>query len=125
MNGMFSGCSSLKTIPQLDTSSVTDLYEIFYDCISLETVPQLNTSSATVLTGAFTSCPALQTAALAGTSVAVSYRYCLLGRSAIVSIFNGLANASATIDVRNNYGVSTLTSGDRAIATGKGWTVLS
>jgi hypothetical protein len=73
----------------------------------------------------FTACPSLQAGIMAGVSTDISYYNCLLGHQAIVDIFNGLAAANATIDVRNNYGAADLTSEDIAIATDKGWTVLS
>ena len=36
MSGMFLNCKSLKEIPLLDTSNVTNMRFMFYECISLE-----------------------------------------------------------------------------------------
>ncbi len=125
MEDLFLGCRGLTTVPTFDTSSVTNMAEMFGGCFSLTSIPELDVSSVSNFSNCFSGCYSLQSAPLQGTSVNISFEGCLLGRQAIVDIFNGLANASATIDVRNNYGAAALTSGDRAIATGKGWTVLS
>ena len=47
MSQMFNGCSSLTTIPQLDTSSVTNMSQMFNGCYSLTAIPELDTSSVT------------------------------------------------------------------------------
>ena len=124
MNHMFYYCSSLITVPLFDTSSVTSMYDMFDSCSSLITVPLFDTSSVTNMSSMFFSCSNLQIAALSGTSVDISYQNCLLGRQAIVDIFNGLATVSGkTINIANNYGVADLISTDYDIASNKGWTV--
>ena len=45
MSSMFSNCSSLTSIPQLDTSNVTNMYNMFYYCTSLTSIPLLDCSS--------------------------------------------------------------------------------
>jgi hypothetical protein len=148
MQNMFEWCSSLVNVPEYDTSSVESMNDMFDQCYCLVTLPQFDTSSVTDLNfGNYTQnlryfpeldassvsvpvqfgLPSLQAGVLNGISVDVSYNNQgggALGRQAIVDIFNGLANASAEIDVRNNYGAADLTPTDVAIATGKGWTVL-
>lgn len=125
MEYMFFDCPSLCSIPQLDTSNVEDMYYMFGACQSLSKIPTFDASSLTSAEGMFSSCSSLQAGTLVGISTDISYYNCLLGHQAIVDIFNGLATASATIDVRNNYGAADLTAEDLAIATNKGWTVLS
>ena len=49
----FQGCFALKQIPDLDTSSGTNFNSMFYDCRSLEQIPFLNTSNATTVNGMF------------------------------------------------------------------------
>ena len=61
MSSMFNGCSSLKTIPQLNTSSVTNMSSMFNGCINLATIPQLDTSSVTNMTYMFSNCTSLAT----------------------------------------------------------------
>ena len=61
MSYMFYSCYSLQTIPQLDTSAVTDMSYMFYSCCSLQTIPQLDTSAVTTMSYMFYSCCSLQT----------------------------------------------------------------
>ena len=42
---MFYGCSSLTSVPQMDTSNVVEMVNMFYDCSSLTSVPQMDTSN--------------------------------------------------------------------------------
>ena len=48
-----------------------------------------------------------------------------LGRTELVEIFNNLGTASGaqTIVITNCLGAAALTAPERAIATGKGWTI--
>ena len=61
MSNMFSGCFNLATIPQLDTSSVTNMSNMFYGCGSLAIIPQLDTSSVTNMSDMFCNCTSLAT----------------------------------------------------------------
>lgn len=45
MHNMFTSSPNLTTIPQLDTSNVTDMYQIFYGCRNLTSISQLDTSN--------------------------------------------------------------------------------
>jgi len=131
MSSMFANCYALTTVPLFNTASVTDMSNMFSACIALTTVPQFVTSSVTNMSSMFNSCTNLQTGALSGTKVNISYSNCLLGRPAIVDIFNGLATVgfgtmgegTQTISIAYNYGVSDLISTDYDIATNKGWNV--
>jgi len=57
---MFNGCSNLKTVPELDTSNVTNMGYMFYNCSSLESVPELDTSNVTDMSYMFSSCSNLK-----------------------------------------------------------------
>ena len=61
MSSMFRFCSSLQTIPEIDTSNVTDMSALFYYCMRLQTIPQLNTSNVTNMDDMFNTCQELQT----------------------------------------------------------------
>ena len=61
MSNMFNSCYGLTTIPQLDTSNVTDMSYMFYNCYYLTTIPQLNTSNVTNMSRMFNSCYGLTT----------------------------------------------------------------
>jgi surface protein len=58
MNGMFTNCKVLTTIPELDMSKVTTTYEMFMDS-GITTVPRLNTSSVEQMGYMFKGCSKL------------------------------------------------------------------
>ena len=58
---MFQNCYELQTIPQLDTSSVTNINNMFTNCNKLQTIPQLNTSNVTNMNGMFYSFGGIKT----------------------------------------------------------------
>lgn len=124
-SGMYNSCTALIEAPTLDTSNIETALGMFGDCFSLTKVPDYDFSSATALSGIFSYDRYLQLAPIKNVSVDISFADCLLGRDAIVEIFQGLATASAEIDVSGNYGAADLTAEDLAIATDKGWTVIS
>jgi surface protein len=68
MGYMFSSCYSLQTIPQLDTSNVTDMNNMFNYCSSLQTIPLLDTSNVTNMSNMFDGCRSLQAIPLLDTS---------------------------------------------------------
>ena len=53
---MFSGCSRLTTIPALDTSKVTNMSYMFNDCFKLTSIPTLDTSKVTNMGSMFKGC---------------------------------------------------------------------
>ena len=124
MEGMFDNCYALNSVPLFDTSSVTTMEAMFYYCVALNSVPLFDTSSVSNMSYIFDTCTSLQIGAMNGTSVNIDYSNCLLGRDAIVDIFNGLATVvSATINISNNYGTAALSPADLQIAYNKNWTV--
>lgn len=56
---MCSGCSSLETAPNFDTSHLTRMDSMFYQCSKLKDVPQYDTSNVTRLSSMFSQCPSL------------------------------------------------------------------
>ena len=130
MSHMFSTCRSLTAIPQMDTSAVTNMSNMFSYCYSLTTVPQLDTSAVTNMKSIFKYCYSLTAIAFNGSvtgwaGVDVSLQDCSLSRAAIVSFFNSLPTITSAkaITLTGNPGVSELTNAEKAIATGKGWTL--
>ena len=61
---MFDGCTSLTTIPLLDTSSVTNMEAMFSDCSSLTTIPLLDTDNVTTMQRMFRGCTSLSNTSL-------------------------------------------------------------
>ena len=60
MDGMFYGCSSLKTLnlSNFNTNNVTDMMWMFYDCSSLKVLnlSNFNTNNVTHMCGMFSKC---------------------------------------------------------------------
>lgn len=61
----------------------------------------------------------------AGTAPQIDIKYTGLGQAALVQVFNDLPTVTGkTIDITGAAGAAALTAGERAIATGKGWTII-
>ena len=75
MSSMFNGCSNLTTIPQLDTSKVTDMSNMFRECQQLTTIPQLDTSKVTDMGYMFYNCNELTTIPQMDTSKVTNMGY--------------------------------------------------
>ena len=73
MWAMFFACNNLTTIPQLDTSNVTDMSYMFYQCNKLTNIPQLDTSKVTDMDNMFTVCNNLTTIPKLDASKATSF----------------------------------------------------
>ena len=130
MSSMFNGCRSLTAIPQMDTSSATDMSGMFISCTSLTAIPQLDTSAVTNMNNMFNGCNSLTAITLNNTvtgwaGYAISLSDCSLSHAAIVAFFNSLPTITSAkaITLTGNPGVSELTNAEKAIATGKGWTL--
>jgi hypothetical protein len=124
MATMFSSCFSLKTVPLFDTSALKTGAEMFSGCINLQSIPQFNTTGINVdASNMFTNCISLCSGRTSGIRYSVNYANCKLSISALNDIFSGLgapAASSPTITITNNPGASGC---NRAIASGKLWTV--
>ena len=59
MGSMFYGCKSLTASPHLDTRSVTNANAMFFSCSSLASIPQLDTHSVTNMNAMFYDCSSL------------------------------------------------------------------
>lgn len=75
MRYMFYSCSSLQTIPLIDTSNVTDMYYTFRYCSSLQTIPLIDTSKVINMERAFSDCTSLQTIPSIDTSNVTNMNY--------------------------------------------------
>ena len=105
---------------------ITSTYRMFEGCSSLVSVPAMDTSSVTNMGSTFQGCSRLASAICTGLRYSVSIASCAFARSAIVDFFTGLgtsAGAGQVVNVSANPGTASLTPDDIAIATAKGWTV--
>ena len=91
MDNMFSYCTNLKTIPKIDTSKVTRMVNMFYYCEKLTTITQIDTSSVTRMNFMFNDCTNLTTIPqLNGeklTTIAGAFSFCKS-----LENFNGIIN---------------------------------
>jgi len=125
---MFNNCLVLKTIPFINTSNGTNFISMFNGCNSLHSVPALNIiscSSAANIASIFGGCNSLISAPLSGSAFTISYLNTRMSESELVNVFNNLATTTGqTITVTGTPGSSLLTTGEKAIATEKGWTLV-
>lgn len=140
MNAMCSECSSLtgitNTISLGNTSTAATTYidgtNAFFGCQSLQSISLYNKFSKLNINSSYptdtTSIRLFNTGSgqFAGSSQQLQVQYNNMDRTAIVQLFTDLPSVVATkvINVANNPGTSSLTAGDIAIATGKGWSVV-
>ena len=59
MSNMFYYCTNLTSVPQMDTSNVTNMSYMFSNCSNLTTIPQLDTRNVTNVNYMFQSCSKL------------------------------------------------------------------
>ena len=72
MDNMFEVCKNLINISLLDTSNVTSMGHMFYNCTNLTSIPQLNTSSVTNMQGMVSGCTLLTSIPLLDTNSVTS-----------------------------------------------------
>ena len=86
MYSMFNDCSSLTSVPQMNTSNVTEMSNMFYGCSSLTSIPQMNTSNVTSMYFMFSSCRSLTSVPQMNTSRVTNMGYMVSGCSSLISI---------------------------------------
>lgn len=126
LNSTFRNMPNLETIPLIITTNVTTWISTFSTDPSLTSVAFLDMANSTDFNKTFFDTGSLTDADLDGTPVTISYETNLLSQSALVDIFNGLATVvGQTITITGNPGTAGLTAPEIAIATDKGWTVVT
>lgn len=122
------GCTSLQSVGALTINpAATGGSSFFSGCSSLREIPPMNCSGFTGFGSFFNTASGatIERSQMSGARFSHSYASNKLGQAQLVEIFNnlGTASGSQTITISGNPGASLLTSGERAIATGKGWTI--
>lgn len=122
---VFSNCHSLKKPPAIINSEY-GLRQMFERCESLESV-SYDLSSAKNSDGMFNYCYSLNTVNIPTINTSIGFNDNYLGSGNLTDIINNLASGvtGQTLDIRYNYGVYHLHPDTLAIATSKGWTVLT
>ena len=122
MTNMFYACSSLQSVPALNTANVTSMTYMFQYCSSLQSVPALNTANVTSMSSMFYSCSSLQSVELTGCVIDIAVNNCRLEGPALNALYASLGTPGSTriINVTGNPGTPF---DNPTIATAKGWTV--
>lgn len=96
---MFNGCTSLTTIPEMDTSYTTDMYSMFYGCSSLTTIPEIATSNVNTMERMFEGCSSLTSIPEMNTSRVTNMTDMFYGCSSLTTI--PLLDTSRVTDMLN------------------------
>lgn len=110
-NYMFSGCSTLTTIPLLDTSNGTDFRYMFQNCSSLTKVPLLDMSKATNCEAIFYNCTNLTDLTIKVNSLKPNYYmfdYCHALTNVTIEGTIKITNNSFRIDYSDNLTVESI-----------------
>jgi surface protein len=108
----------------LDTSNVTNMEYMFSGCMSLTSIPALNTTNVTNMRSMFDGCYNLTSIKCYGMKVNFDISAAKLTREALLVVLNNLATVTATTTLKMGAtNLAQLTDEDKAIATGKGWTL--
>ena len=102
---MFTACSKLQSVPLFNTSSVTTMFQMFFDCRSIQSVPLFNTVSVTNMTDMFNSCSSLQSVPLFNTSSVTNMAVMFAGCQSLNSI-PALSTSSITTSSGTDFGVN-------------------
>lgn len=131
MGSCFNGCNSLEEAPNWDMSKAFEVQNMFNLNFKILRCPAWNLSNVTATSsfgggGMFLNNNSMYKNDCFGMRYTISFGNCNLSRNELVKIFNNLGTAvgAQTITISGNYGASTLTAPERAIATGKGWTIV-
>ena len=86
MESMFSGCTSLQTVPFYNTSNVFRMTRMFYGCSRLTSVQLFDTSNVKIMDYMFTGCTSLTSVPLFDTSKVTTMHSMFDGCSGLTSI---------------------------------------
>lgn len=140
LSSMFSNCYSVSAITNSDkignTSTSSTVYldgtafgTTTFESLSLDLYPKFSKFTVNGISTRLNKLNSLRlrnngSGQYAGTSPQIDISYTSLGQAAIVQVFNDLPTVtSKTINITGASGAAALTAPERAIATGKGWTI--
>lgn len=139
VSGMFYACSSLIKAPEIPTKNVEDFSQMFYSCVSLTDIPEYDASSATNVQNIFllggqnvTNFGGFKNLKVSWDDNAGLAKCPNLTYESIMNVINGLYDFRGNGDYStikyiklNSASLNKLSADDIAIATNKGWTILS
>jgi surface protein len=125
MNSMFGNCYALTSVPQFDTSNVIDIAGMFSGCAKITTIPAFDVGKVQDFNVTFNNCSSLKSILMYGMkksfSISSSTKF---EREDLVTILNNLGTVTSTQTLTmGTTNLEKLTEEDKAIATGKGWTL--
>lgn len=125
MRNTFAFCIELTTIPLLNTEKVLDMSYCFNGCVKLASIPELNVSNVESFTECFSNCTSLKSILMTGMKVSFNISASTkFEESDLVTILNNLATVTTTKTLTMGAtNLAKLTDEEKAIATGKGWTL--
>ena len=126
LQALFQGCSSLTSVPDLDTSQVTNMQHMFNGCSSLTAIPELDTSQVTSMYYMFEGCSSLESVTLpgAGNGFTVKQTLGMLATKLNAAAANALMESLGTPPPGGNLLLPATAAGaDTSIAAAKNWTV--
>ena len=123
---MFKNCSSLKTVPRFDMPKCSNMYAMFENCSSLVSITFLNATSNGNFGHAFMGCTALVVCNVFGLvhSLFLDESPCLSKESVLYIFENAQTVSGKTITLHADV-FDQLTEDEIAIATEKGFSVVS
>jgi len=126
MSNMFRDCYALKSAPDtLGTSNATTVGNLFNTCYALVSVPDmLDLSSATTVSDAFYRCPWVKSFKIHGLKVSLSLSASpFFTHADLLYTIQNLQSVSGQTLTLGATNLDKLSPAERAIATGKGWTL--
>ena len=129
MSSMFNNCRyNLVTVPEMDTSQVTDMSYMFFDCVYLTGIPEMNVSQVTNMQNMFWLCSDSITdlGGFVELKINLDLSPCTaLTHDSLMNVINKAADVTAspaTLTLGSDN-LAKLSDEEKAIATGKGWTL--
>ena len=110
----------------MDTSKVIDMWGMFYGCSSLTSVPEMDVSNVTGMDYMFDGCSSLtDLGGFAGLKSNLDLYYCPLTHDSIMNVINKAADVTASPATLTLWSdnLAKLSDEEKAVATNKGWTL--
>lgn len=123
-SSLFASCFNLRKLNSIAVNNTQNVQYMFRYCRSLQEIPAIDLNNATNAVGFAQDAFSLSKCDVYNIGCSITFTNTRLSREELVKIFGNLKTVSGqTITITGSAGVASLTAEDRAIATGKGWTI--
>ena len=129
LQSLFYECLALRSIPELDTSQVTNMFGMFANCRALTNIPALDASQVANVGSMFVGCSSLESVTLPGmgsgftTTQTLGMKATKLNAAAANALMQSLGTVPAAANGTKLELPATATGANTSIATAKNWTV--